>query len=210
MERELEDRVLDKVFLDGLIESIKLTDLERECIEYLRQGYTLSDWAKMTSRDSEKMQFVYRRIRKKFRGGKEPEPFDKYERARELRDKGLTYQMIADRLGLKALHQAVDYVKVARARKGLPTSDGFSRSKYIFKHKKENKKPYYCAICGARTLHPKYRLCTSCYEKYGITEPWVKALILYENSIYNKIYSTNESSFTDENLDVNGEPILER
>ena len=66
-----------------------------------------------------------------------------------------------------------------------------------------------CAICDGYILFKQDDICKKCYEAYGRTEKWVKALIKIHKHNYYMETTGRELTFTDAGLDQNGEKLAD-
>ena len=209
-ERHDEEIILNKVFIDEVRDKTLLTSSEEFVLDYMLAGWTIGEIAEKGNLNNRQVLNARNRLLRKLKrvlivmGEEIPDRsnYDPNLEAVELRDKGANFAALAEIFGIST-DAAESRVHKGRTQLGRPISD----NKQIHtKHAiPKAYPPRKCAICEALTLYQAYPLCLKCFNTYGVKENWVKALIEEDRIMYNQIIVNKDVSFTDSDLDFNGE-----
>jgi hypothetical protein len=212
--RDIEDEVFDKIFLEEIAQQAKLTKLEKELFDYYIHGYSHQDFADDTGRNRNAGSALYQHMLKKLKKvvGLFPEEkvTSKYDRKRlqELWSKGLSIVQIEELTGLE--NRIIDSLlgdDVDTKSRRYKTLGSYNE---VYKAvNREMQIPRRCAICGKITSGMKFTLCYRCYKKWGIEPEWVQALLSIEQREHDLDQKAASFTFTDADLDFNGEEIYE-
>lgn len=205
--RCIEDEVETRILFAQLETKAGLNSIEIEYVEYLLQGFNSVEWAQATNRDKRVTKGLYRKVINLFRAAlieagelmKDEPKSTPYEQARKLREKGYSFPILVEIFGRNVSDDIMQESKSPDKKRGT-----FCKQNNITRPKKSWNSPH-CAICGRNLRGFSLQLCKSCFEKYGIEEPWVKYLMQLKNHDDWEESNHFEFSFTDNYMDQNGE-----